>query len=174
MKNILIVDDERCIRITAKAFLEEEGYFVEVAEDAEAALAVLRSRAIDLVLTDIVLPRVTGVDLLRQIREMSPYVQVVMMTGVPTLETAAEALRLGAVDYLQKPIGKNDILKAVQNALKIKHLNDEKLRLAEENKNYLNHLEQIVKERTHALAVSESNLRHRAEELSALNRLSRR
>ena len=96
------------------------------------------------------------------------------MTGEPTLETAAESLRHGAVDYLQKPVGKNDILKAVRNALHVKQLNDEKLRLAEENRNYMNHLEQLVETRTRALAASEAALRHHAEELSILNRLARK
>ena len=174
MRNILVVDDERSIRITVKIFLEEEGYSVVVAEDAEAALAILRTQPIDLVLTDIILPRVSGVDLLRQIRQMSPDVQVIMMTGEPTLETAAEALRLGALDYLQKPVGKDDILKAVRNSLRIKHLSDEKQRLEKENQNHMNHLEELVMERTRALATSEAALRHRAGELSVLNRLSRK
>ena len=118
-KRILVVDDERSIRTTVKIFLEEAGYAVDVAEDAEAAMAVLRRKPVDLVLTDIILPRVSGVDLLRQIRQISPDVQVVMMTGEPTLETAAEARNLGAVDYLQKPFGKKDILKAARDALNV-------------------------------------------------------
>ena len=174
MGSILVVDDERSIRITVKAFLEEDGHFVETAEEAESALAVFQSKAMDVILTDIILPKVSGVDLLRQVREMSPYVQVIMMTGEPTLETASESLRLGAVDYLQKPVGKNELLKAVRNALRVKHLSDEKMRLEEENQNYMNHLEQLVEDRTRALADNEIILRHRAEELSILNRLARK
>ncbi len=174
MGNILVVDDERSIRTTVKAFLELDGHSVETAEEAESAMAVLRSKPMDVVLTDIILPRISGVDLLRRIRDTTPGVQIIMMTGEPTLETAAESLRHGAVDYLQKPVGKNDILRAVRTALHVKHLNDEKLRLAEENRNYMNHLEQLVETRTHALAASEATLRHRAEELSILNRLARK
>ena len=174
MGNILVVDDERSIRATVKAFLELDGHSVETAEEAESAMAVLRSKPMDVVLTDIILPRISGVDLLRRIRDTTPGVQIIMMTGEPTLETAAESLRHGAVDYLQKPVGKNDILRAVRTALHVKHLSDEKLRLAEENQNYMNHLEQLVETRTHALAASEAALRHRAEELSILNRLARK
>lgn len=174
MGNILIVDDERCIRITAKAFLEADGHSVEAVEDADAALSALRERSVDVILTDIIMPRLSGVELLRKIREISSDVQVIMMTGEPTLETASESLRLGAVDYLQKPVGKAEILKAVQNALRVKHLNDDKNRLEIENNNYMNHLEQLVEERTHALAASEAALRLRAEELFLLNRLARR
>ena len=90
---------------------------MDVAEDAEGAVAFLRRQPVDLVLTDIILPRVSGVDLLRQIRQISPDVRVVMMTGEPTLDTAAEARKLGAVDYLHKPFGKKDILTAVRDAL---------------------------------------------------------
>ncbi len=174
MGNILVVDDERSIRMTLKEFLEQDGHGVETAEEAESAMAVLQSKPMDVVLTDIILPRVSGVDLLRLIRETTPTVQVIMMTGEPTLETAAESLRHGAVDYLQKPVGKNDILKAVRNALNVKHLNDDKQLLAEEIRNYMNHLEQLVETRTRALTASEAALRHRAEELSILNRLARK
>lgn len=174
MGNILVVDDERSIRMTVKEFLEQDGHSVETREEAESAMALLQSKPMDVVLTDIILPRVSGVDLLRLIRETTPTVQVIMMTGEPTLETAAESLRHGAVDYLQKPVGKNDILKAVRNALHVKHLNDDKLRLAEEIRNYMNHLEQLVETRTRALTASEAALRHRAEELSILNRLARK
>jgi DNA-binding NtrC family response regulator len=174
MGQILVVDDERSIRVTLKAFLEAEGYCVETADEAEAALAVLQSKPVDVVLTDIILPRTSGVDLLRQIHETLPHIRVIMMTGEPTLETASESLRLGAVDYLQKPVGKNEILKAVRNALHVKHLSDERHRLEEEKRNYMSHLEQLVEERTRALAASEAALRHRAEELAILNRLARK
>lgn len=173
MGNILVVDDERSIRNTLKDFLEFEGHAVETAEEADAALAILQSKPMDVILTDIILPRVSGVELLRRIREISSNVQVIMMTGEPTLDTASEALRLGAMDYLQKPVGKKEILKVVHNALHVKNLIDEKLRLEEENQNYLNQLEQLVEQRTQALAASEAALRHRAEELYIINRLTR-
>ncbi|MFH0997814.1 MAG: response regulator [Pseudomonadota bacterium] len=174
MGTILVVDDERSIRITVKAFLEADGHSVETAEDADSAMAALRDKPMDVILTDIIMPRLSGVELLRQIREISSDVQVIMMTGEPTLETASESLRLGAVDYLQKPVGKTEILKAVRNALRVKFLCDEKNRLETENQSYMNELEQLVEARTHALAASEVALRHRAEELSILNRLARK
>jgi signal transduction histidine kinase/DNA-binding response OmpR family regulator len=174
MGNILVVDDERSIRFTVKAFLEAEGHSVETAEEVESAMALVRSTDFDVILSDIVLPGMHGVELLRQIRETSPHAQVIMMTGEPTLETASESLRLGAVDYLRKPVGKSEILKAVRNAMRVKSLNDERLRLEEENRSYTDHLEYLVERRTHALAASETALRRRAEELDILNRLARR
>ncbi len=174
MGRILVVDDEKSIRVTLKAFLEAAGNEVETAEDAESALSVLETTSTDVVLTDIILPKVSGVDLLKRIRRTWPLVQVVMMTGEPTLETASESLRLGAVDYLQKPVGKNDVLKTIRNALRVKRLSDEKLRLEQDNQNHMHRLEQLVQERTLALAASEGALRRRAEELSILNRISRK
>lgn len=174
MGSVLVVDDERSIRVTVKAFLEADGHSVEVAEDVECALALLRSKPVDVILTDIILPRLSGVELLRRIRDMSPHVQVIMMTGEPSLKTAAESLRHGALDYLQKPVRKNEILKAVRNAVHVKRLNDEKLALQEENRKYVNRLEQLVESRTHALAASEAALRRRAEELLILHRLARK
>jgi len=72
MGNILVVDDECSIRTTVKAFLEEDGHKVETAEEAESALALLQSTPFDVVLSDIILPKVSGVDLLRRTRELSP------------------------------------------------------------------------------------------------------
>ena len=173
MGSILVVDDERSIRITVKAFMEDDGHEVHTAEDVPAALAVLAGQSIDVVLTDIILPGLSGLDLLQKIKEIAPDARVIMMTGEPTLETAAESLRFGALDYLQKPISKNDILKSVRNALHIKSLRDEKKRLEEDNRQYLTRLEQLVDRRTRDLAESEASLRRRAWELNVLNRLAR-
>lgn len=174
MHNIMVVDDERSIRVTVKTFLELEGHRVEVAEDAESAMAILRRTPMDVVFTDIILPKESGVDLLRKIRDISPATQVIMMTGEPTLETASESLRLGAMDYLQKPVNRTEILKVARNAVHVKSLIDDKLRLEEENRHHMDHLKQLVEKRTRELAASEAALRRRADELSVLNRLARK
>ncbi|MFH1136399.1 MAG: response regulator [Pseudomonadota bacterium] len=172
MGDILLVDDERSIRITFKVFLENEGHRVETAEDARSALALFEQRPADLVLTDIILPKMSGIDLLKAIKARSPEALVIVMTGEPTLETAAECLRLGALDYLRKPVGKEGILKAVRNALGVKSLRDEKNRLEKENLEYTTRLEKLVEERTRALTESEAALRRRADELTILNSLA--
>lgn len=136
MGKILVVDDEQGIRITLKEFLKEAGYEVHIAENADAAIKLLRQIEFDVVLSDIILPRVTGVDLLKAIREAAPHVKVIMMTGEPTVETAAESLRSGAFDYLFKPISKDVVLKIVRNALNVKILEDDKRRLEEDNRRY--------------------------------------
>jgi len=166
MGNVLVVEDERGICDIVKSILVADGHLVETAPDAESAMSLIQSMPIDVLLTDIILPGVSGVDLLRQVRDFSPDIQVIMMTGDPTLKTASESLRLGAMDYLQKPLDRHEILKAVRNALHVKNLNEEKRRLEEENRRYTDHLEHLVEMRTRDLAASEASLRQRAEELA--------
>jgi two-component system, NtrC family, sensor kinase len=155
MARILIVDDERSIRITCKAFLTNAGYDAEVAEDAFTALEMMKSENYDVVVTDIIMPKMSGVELLAAIREVTPHVQVIMMTGGPTIETASEALRLGAFDYLAKPATGTAIVKTVTNAVATKLLLDDKLRLETDNLNYQNNLERLVEERSVELSDSE-------------------
>lgn len=165
MATILIVDDEKSIRRTLSEFLRADGHEVAEAEHAEAALQLLRERHFDLVVTDIILPRVSGVELLRRIRAAAPDILVVMMTGEPTVETASESLRAGATDYLFKPISKAAIQRVVANAERLKRLEDAKSRLEAENRTYQEDLERLVEERTEQLRAAEQ----RASEISHFN-----
>lgn len=151
MNDVLVVDDEKSIRITLKAFLEDAGYNVSIAKDADQAKRLLETNRFGIVVTDIILPKITGVELLKYIKNIASDVEVIMMTGEPTVETATESLRMGAFDYLYKPITKNAVLKTVQKALYVKQLTDEKKRLEKENKEYQANLEQMVHEKTRAL-----------------------
>jgi PAS domain S-box-containing protein len=152
MGKILVVDDEESIRTTLSAFLTKDKHDVQVAEDADKAIELFAKTDFDVVVSDIILPQMTGVDLLKTIRKISPYVQVIMMTGRPTVETASESLRSGAFDYLYKPIRKDAILKTVRNALKVKILEDQNLKHQED-------LEHLVIERTRSLWESEKRYR---------------
>ncbi len=131
MAKVLVVDDEKSIRISLREFLRNDGHEVWIAEDADRAMALFDTEDFDVVVTDIIMPRITGVSLLKAIKEKSPHVQVILMTGEPTVETASEAVRARAFDYLSKPIGKEQILKIVANAAKVKALDEESRRLAE-------------------------------------------
>jgi len=166
MASVLVVDDEKSIRNTLGEFLRMDGHEARTAEDADAALALMAQCAFDVVVTDIILPRASGVTLLQQIREQAPDVQVVMMTGEPTVDTAVQAVRAGAHDYLSKPVSKRDLLAAVGQAARFKALMDEKHRLEAENRQYQENLEQLVGERTEALAT-------RTRQLEALLRATR-
>lgn len=158
MAKILIVDDERSIRFTLAEFLRRDGHEVESAEDVAGATALLRGGTWDVLVTDIVMPGGSGVELLRQARQLAPDTQVIVMTGEPTVETAAEAVRVGANDYLIKPISKSAIQRAVGNAIKIKGLSDEKRRLEALNRQYQQGLEQLVEMRTKTLKAREGLL----------------
>jgi two-component system sensor histidine kinase/response regulator len=141
---VLVVDDEKSIRISLREFLVADDYTVEVAADAQEALKLLGDHDFDVVVSDIVLPGISGIELLQAIRAAAPYVQVIMMTGAPTIATAAESLRSGAFDYLIKPAGKNAILRAVSNAATIKKLDDERRREQEAKERYQQELQEVV------------------------------
>ena len=175
MASVLIVDDERSIRVTLGEFLRMDGHLVDAVEDAEGARALLDAHDWDVVVTDIVLPRVTGVELLHWIRDTRPDVQVIMMTGEPTVDSAAEAVRAGAFDYLSKPVTKEAIRKTVAAAARVKCLADERSRLARDNRRYQEHLEELVRQRTAALEAEiaerikvEESLRGRTAQLDSV------
>ncbi len=151
MTRLLVVDDELSIRNLLNTFLSREGYAVSVAEDAISAQTLMQSGDFDVVISDISLPRMSGVELLQLVRQTYPRVQVILLTGMPNIETASEAVRSGAFDYLTKPIELKAILRAVSNAARVKALDDDRARLEKENRRYAEHLEQMVTERTNEL-----------------------
>lgn len=124
MVSVLVVDDEKGIRITLKAFLTDAGYEVCIAEDGRAALKMLEEGSFDVLVSDIIMPGFSGVELLKSVKKTSPHIQVILMTGEPTSETASEALRAGAFDYLAKPIHKDKLLLTVANAAKVESSDD--------------------------------------------------
>jgi PAS domain S-box-containing protein len=165
MTTILVVDDERSIRTTFRSFLGSVGYQVQTAKSAEEALELVKKDNFDIVVSDIVLPRMNGVELLAAIHRCSPETQVIMITGEPTVDSAAATVKEGAFDYLRKPILKDDIVKAVGNAVRLRELSMEKKRLEAENLIYQKDLEKLVKERTEALRESEVRFRELAQML---------
>jgi signal transduction histidine kinase/DNA-binding response OmpR family regulator len=184
MARVLIVDDEKSIRNTVSEFLRLDGHEVRTAEDADAAGALMQAHAFDVVVTDIVLPRVSGVTLLQRIKEQTPDIQVIMLTGEPTVDTAVDAVRAGAYDYLSKPTGKRELLLVVGQAARVKALLDDTHRLEADNRRYQENLERMVEERTKALAARTRQIeavREVAAEISremnlrnALNLITRR
>ena len=128
--SILVVDDEPGILALIKDILEDEGYEVEVAEDAEAARASRRNRRPDLILLDIWMPDSDGISLLREwAKSGAGDVPVIMMSGHGTIETAVEATRLGAYDFLEKPLSTAKLLLAVRRALEAAQLRRENIGL---------------------------------------------
>jgi DNA-binding response OmpR family regulator len=115
--HILVVDDEGAIRYSVSKTLQRVGYNVNAASSGEEALEMLEAQPYNVVLTDIRMPGISGVELLGQIKETSPDAIVILMTGYASLGTAVEALRLGAHDYLVKPSSSQDIRESVRRGL---------------------------------------------------------
>jgi DNA-binding NtrC family response regulator len=116
--HILVIDDEPDICSTVKGILEDEGYVVSVAESGETAKNIVRSTSPDLLLLDIWMPDIDGISLLKEFTsEIAINVPVIMMSGHGTIETAVEATRLGAKDFIEKPLSLAKLLHTVQNVL---------------------------------------------------------
>lgn len=149
---ILIVDDERIIRQVFSELLEQAGFNVDTAEDANAAQSLLNTNHYDVVVSDIIMPGMSGIELLKLQKEAAPDIPFVLVTGQPNLDSASEAIRAGsAVDYLIKPVSGPELHKTIARAVEIKRVRDENKRLEEENLHYQNHLEELVEKKSAAL-----------------------
>jgi len=120
--NVLLADDERSIAITLRDDLEEAGHRVTVVTDGTKAHEELRSRRYDLLVTDIRMPGMDGISLLKAAKALDPSMEVIVITGHGTIESAVEALRYGAWDYVLKPFLNEDMLRKVANLGKVRHL----------------------------------------------------
>ena len=122
MAHILIVDDEKSIRETLIEILEFEGHRVGQAGDGEAGLAYLKKHQVDLVLCDIKMPKMDGIQLLELANEEGIPAVFIMITAQGTIETAVEATKKGAFDFIEKPPDLNRLLLTIKNALEKGHL----------------------------------------------------
>ncbi len=117
MSSILIIDDERAIRKTLTEILSYEGYRIEEAGDGEEGLRKFKEKVYDVVLCDIKMPKIDGIEFLDKVREINPDVPVIMISGHGTIETAVEAVKKGAYDYIAKPPDLNRLLITIRNAM---------------------------------------------------------
>jgi len=124
-ETILIVDDEEGIRTALGGILEDEGYKTLFAVDGVEALAIARQEAPDLVLLDIWMPRMDGLETLQKLKELYPGLTVIMMSGHGTIETAVRSTKLGAYDFIEKPLSLEKIIISVNNALGVNRLREE-------------------------------------------------
>jgi two-component system, NtrC family, nitrogen regulation response regulator NtrX len=129
MHNILIVDDEPGIRQSLKGALEDEGYKAAAAESGEACLDLLRKRSFDVILLDVWLTGMDGLETLQKIRETDGAPEVIMISGHGTIETAVRATKLGAFDFLEKPLSLEKTLILLKNAVDAKRLRVENVEL---------------------------------------------
>jgi two-component system response regulator HydG len=142
-KNILLVDDHKPFRDSLAKILEGEGLRVFPANDGEEALDILRNELIHLVLTDLKMPKMDGVELLKVAKTIHPEVEVILITGYGTVDTAVTAMKDGAFDYIQKPFKPREILKLVRKAIEKQSLVLEN-RLLQERLKDLQKFEKIV------------------------------
>jgi two-component system nitrogen regulation response regulator NtrX len=125
MNSILVVDDEAEIRKSLRGVLEDEGFKVSVADSGEACLEAVRSRSFDVVLLDIWLRGMDGLQTLEKLREVENPPEAIMISGHGTIETAVRATKLGAFDFVEKPLSVERILILIKNAIEAKRLRDE-------------------------------------------------
>jgi DNA-binding NtrC family response regulator len=128
-ERLLIVEDEDTLRESLSRVFTREGYQVVAVNSAEPALELFEEGSFDLIITDIILPGITGIELLKRVKEAAPEQVVIIMTAYASLETAVETLRSGAYDYIVKPIIHEEIKQIVKNALKVRALQKENVLL---------------------------------------------
>ncbi len=124
-ERLLIIEDEETLRESLKRVFLREEYEVDTADSSETALKMLDGRIYDLIITDIILPGMNGIEFLKKCRELTPGQIVIIITAYASLETAVEALRAGAYDYIVKPIIHEEIKRIVRNALRERSLRTE-------------------------------------------------
>ncbi len=160
----LVVDDEEAIREVVSSLLQAQGYQTSTASNGREALEVLKTKTFDLVLSDMVMPEMDGLELLVRSREKDPELPVVMVTAMHDVSTALEAIRHGAYDYILKPFEKNQLFLSVARAL-------EHRRVVVENRDYQSNLEKLVEKRTGELRKALSQLEQSYDQtLQALGR----
>ncbi len=159
MPTVLLVDDEPNIRWTMAEFLKREGYDALTASDFESALEIFQQHELDVAVIDIILPRKSGIELLKELRSRAPRLPVIMITGEPNISQMPDIIRAGAYDFISKPVRKDTLIKIVSRAVEHKRLSDEKLDLEAQLKKHTEQLETTIAGRTAELRESEQRYR---------------
>lgn len=152
---ILVVDDEESIREFLEIMLRKEGFEVTTAEDGQKALDTIKKKSFDMVISDLQMPNMTGIELLRHVKDQFPDLLFMMITAFGTTETAVEAMKLGAYDYITKPFKIDEVRININNALRSKNLETENRTLKKE----------LTKEYSFQNLVGNSETMHRIYEM---------
>ena len=151
MPKILVIDDEEELREFVSMSLELNDYDTVQAENGIDALEKIDNDNFDCIVSDVEMPKMTGPEFLKAFREKNTIIPVIMLTGVKNLNTVIEVMKLGAQDYLVKPINVDELLISVEKSIEFKRLKEENIKLLKENKKYQKHLEEMVERRTFQL-----------------------
>jgi cyclic di-GMP phosphodiesterase len=146
-EKILVCDDEEAIREVVSTLLEAQGYHCKVVPDGSHAIQAVKKDSFELVLSDIVMPEMDGMRLLKEVRGFDEDLPVIMVTAMHDISIAIEAIRAGAYDYILKPFEKDQLYHSVRQAIEHRHL-------VLENRSYQRDLERLVAERTHQLSMT--------------------
>ncbi len=117
---VLVIDDEAIVRISCQRVLTPEGYDVVVTSRGDEAIELLEKEQFDVVLTDLKMPDMDGIEVLKTIKQRWPEIQVIIITGYGTISTAVQAIKLGAFEYIEKPFTPEDILDVVNRGMEKK------------------------------------------------------
>ena len=118
---ILVIDDEDIVRLSCSRTLVPEGYELKMAKNGEEGLRMIEEDSFDLVLTDLKMPNMDGIEVLANIKKKWPAIDVVIVTGYQTVETAVRAIKLGAFDYIEKPFTPDALIAIVSNVFKARN-----------------------------------------------------
>ena len=132
MEKILVVDDEQGLRDVLSIMLKRAGYAVTVASDGDEAIAQVQKEIFDLVITDLKMPRVGGLEVLKAVKAASPDTVVLMITAFASADSAVEAMKHGAYDYLTKPFQVDEVQLIIRNAIERRRLSTENMLLKRE------------------------------------------
>jgi len=125
---VLIVDDEHDFRETLVKRLEKRKFFIQGVENGISALELIEHQPFDVVVLDVMMPKMDGIETLREIKKNKPLIEVIMLTGHASLESGIEGMKLGAFDYIMKPTGIEDLVKKIYQAYEKKTAHEEKIR----------------------------------------------
>jgi len=131
---VLLVDDEKEFIETLAERLAVRGFIVQTAFDGDEAISIIKERDFDVVVLDVIMPGKNGIETLREIKSIKPLVNVIMLTGHATVETAIDGMKAGAYDYLMKPTDTNDLVGKITKAHSIKAEQEERIQHAEIDK----------------------------------------
>jgi two-component system response regulator PilR (NtrC family) len=129
---IHLIDDEPVIHDVLGQLLTSEGYEVEISASGEEALEKFPSQSFDVILLDLLMPGMDGIEVLRRIKKVDPMASVIIITAYGSVESAIAAMKIGALDYVQKPFKHDDLLRTIEKAIERKRLQDENIRLKDE------------------------------------------